>query len=387
MNISNRFLGLPFVYLFSFYIFLIPLVNSFGFYFFKPIFLVASFSCFFMYLLFSIRPKLKKFAFFVYFFVFFMIPICIFVWSEYGELNLLLTPLLGFVLFYNKNDFLRVIKLIILVNLIVVCYEFVFSEYLFTSFTSGFIAQSDRVLDTKIYGDVGFRAKGIFSGPLDATSFVILSCIIFRHQKLILTVLLLTALLLNGRLCIIIAFTIYLGSYVSAGAGKGLLGSLITIFSVIFLAIVIVFSFIFVQSESAMINFVNLMDFNSGSNYYRLYYFLDGLNTFFNYDLNFFLFGNSGYFESVNVNSAESGFINQALNIGLFGFLFYFIWVLYLLFKSLILSQQFMFICILCLFASLIVFRVDAGFMRGSMLWFSIFLIRDELMYKKVVVK
>jgi len=255
----------------------------------------------------------------------------------------------------------------IVVNLVALLYEFWNSSYIFENFYN-MSGEAVRSISVASYGDVGFRAKGFFSGPLDATSFIIFSALIFRNRGLFLSLCLASALLTNGRLAIIVCGILVLRSYKLSF--KALLYiSLLVPATIIFLS-----QF---QESAAFENLLSVFDLTSNSNVGRIFYIISGVEYLLSVDFFSFLFGSSvPFLESTDGHSAESGLVSMFIVHGFVGFVF-----LLVIFSGFMSHLKREFLILAIIFLCLCIYRFDVGFMRSFFLYYLLLYASGETFY------
>jgi hypothetical protein len=361
----------------SAYIFLSPLLSSFGVYEFKVI-SILSMLLFLTIIIFShIASKCKWQEAKVFLVLLVLTPAYLIVWNNFSEINLIVGIVFGYYASRKEIEFKKILFFILILQFTLVLYEYYFQNYIFNSVSNGILVVKGSVVDIASYGNVGFRPKGLFNGTLEATSFAIILSFIFSKKPLVLFLLWTTAIMTGGRLSIIIVFFAFsLSLYVNYLSLKNLSLHLRLIFyTIAFLAFWVLFQFfLLLQSDESLTNMMNVFNFEADSNVGRLYYMALGLDVFSNYNFVNLLFGNSGHFEGEYLHSAESGWINQLLNIGLIGFFLYLFTLFNLLRLSFIYKDLVVKFSISMIIISITIYRFETGFLRSTLLWFYIFI-------------
>lgn len=248
------------------------------------------------------------------------------------------------------------LQLFIVLNFVALLYEFLNSSYIYEDFYN-MSGEAVRSISIASYGDVGFRAKGFFSGPLDATSFIIFSALIFRNRALFLYLCLASALLTNGRLAIIVCCILIIRSY------KLSFKTLVYISLSVPAAIVFLSQF---QESLALENLFSVFDLTSSSNTGRIFYTLSGVEYLLSVDVFGFLFGSSvNFLKYTNGHSAESGLVSIFVVHGFVGFIF-----LFVIFTGFSNRLKRRFLVLVLVFICLCVYRFDVGFMRSFFLYY-----------------
>lgn len=308
----------------------------------------------------------------------FLILLCVQVshWDSLAEINLMLSPFIGWMLFRRSRYFMPILKLLVILQFCCLCIEFVTGRYLYADVETGFILNEQRKDDYKDLTDsafktTGFRGKGLFQGTLVSSTFVINTSFIFLGNVKWQLIILLMAGMTNGRLAIIIAFvSLVVGALVSGWVSKrNVLSALVTVI------VITMFSsmYILFQSEDAIANIGKVFDMKSSANASRLIAFAIGVAEYHRYGFVDKLIGRSGYIYTVNPSGAESEWINHLLNIGLFGTLLYAWLPVSLLYRSIRLKKVDLFVICFLSIVSLLVYRHTAGPMRGVLFWYLFF--------------
>lgn len=267
----------------------------------------------------------------------------------------------------HTKAFFTFLKISVIINLYFLIYEFLNKSYLYEDFYN-MSGELIRSIEVNSYGDVGFRAKGLFAGPLDASSFIIFTAIIFRNNSLLLYLCLASALIINGRLGIIITAILIFTRYDL---------SLKTIFYASVSSILALFFIINFQEDDAILNLLSVFDITSVSNTARIIYILAGIDHLLN--VNFFgllLGSSSAFLEFTNGHSAESGLVSMIIVHGFVGF-FYLMVILFGFSNNLKRSV----LVIVLIFLCLTIYRFDSGFMRSFFLYYILIYASMESFY------
>jgi hypothetical protein len=371
----NNKISLIFLLSTSLYIFFAPICTGFDIYTFKKTSIALMlFSLILVIIQNNIYGiKKKDFIFFISF------PILIFiylsVWDNYKELNLIISIIIGYYLSKDEERFKKFLFIIFIIQFILVIYEFMHGSYIYDKVIIGLESTNESKIDISSYGAVGFRPKGLFYGTLEASSFSIILSMIFRKKLFLLFLILLMSILVNGRLAIIIVtfifvITLYMELF-KLKISKYL--KLLLTYLPIILTSGLFYVFLSLLSTDAIENLMNVTNVESTSNYARILYSLQGIEEYLNYDLIHLLFGDSGAFNLEYGHSAESGWVNELLNIGLVGFIIYFATVVTLIYKSIYYNENLILLTVVFIFLSLTIYRFETGYLRGVLLWFYIF--------------
>ena len=228
-----------------------------------------------------------------------------------------------FIFFLLKSSDINIFKKALLFWLTLVVaiatYEKLFNTYFFISEYE--LGDSLIFLDARLFSGQTqmLRAKSIFLGPLTLSTFLIFSSIILRHNNYALLISLLGAVLSTSRTALIIVSIIILTVTIKNK-------SLLWIYS-IFILFFLLFAFFFPFSLSDspyLTRLFNVFDFSnySGSNYFRLQFWKNGLDLFLSYSTAQILIGDQGLFRELYLNNAESGWLTMILDFGILGFSF-----------------------------------------------------------------
>ena len=337
-----------------------------------------------------LRNKITKQDFNLYFGVFLILGIYIVWWgTELGNYNLFITILYGYIMAKNIDKSIKIFKIIFIIQFILVLYEVITQTFVYTEVASGIIKSNIYNLEDSIdlFEETGFRAKGIFPGTLVATSFIIYIALIFRNNTKILFFNLVMALLVNGRLAIIIVLLTFILKYIkSLNLSINLkkisnnIILLILIPFIIFIAFILLYSII---PNKMRDNLLSTFDFDSNSNSGRLYRMLEGFSVYLNqYSISEKIFGKANYeiFDIWNRPvPPEAEFMGILLDIGLIG-LFIYLYFLYKiyskkrdgLFNMNIKELGYNYTVVINLIG-IFIYRHCLGNVRGAMFWFIVF--------------
>ncbi|WP_225035911.1 O-antigen ligase family protein [Winogradskyella sp. SM1960] len=245
-------------------------------------------------------------------------------WHNLNGINVYFTIVTFIIVISSGYDFfLKAIKYVAYILLILAIYEFITKSYLFVVFRP--TEWGILPLDPKFYGGHSqiFRAKGLFEGPLALSQFAIGLAFLFRSNLKILVVAVLLTILANGRLGMVITGVMFILYFVSKYDLVSIIKSkkFIRLF---FLSLVLIISAaVYLIDEKSIERISNSFSFEDNSNTARLYYWEEAINIFGDYNIFNILLGNSGYFREVTGNSAENGWLMLLLDNGILGLLFY----------------------------------------------------------------
>ncbi len=313
---------------FYFYLILETITETSGI---RIIFISLSYFSFFVARFFNEKIKIQ-FPFFLYSLLSLIIYlISSFFWLVKLDINIYLSSITAILVINNYSFFLKALKFLIFVALLLSAYEFFNREYLFV--VSRETVWGLRSLDERMFGGhLGiFRAKVFFEGPLALSQFAIGLSFLFRNNIKYLLLIFLIAVFANGRLGMIVTFLVIIFYFLKRYNVLKLLfstkGILITI-GVIGLS---VFSVLIFMDESSFNRLLEAFNTSNDGNSARMDYWYNGIITWLNYDIGHMIFGNNGYFASIYNNNTENGWITLLVNNGIIGFLYYFIPILCLM--------------------------------------------------------
>lgn len=293
-------------------------------------------------------------------------------WFKSFDVNVYLSAITAIVVINNFGFFLRTFGFFLILTLILVSYEFVTKEYLF-------IVNRDTVfgyrpLDEKLFGGYSgiFRSKVYFEGPLALSQFAIGAAFLFRNKLKFLFAILIIAIMANGRLGIVVCICIIALYYLRKYSFISILMKPKYIFLVIIAVISIVFLSINLLSENSIERLKEAFNTGNQGNANRIGYWLKGLRTFLDYDWYHYIFGNSGYFESIYKNNSENGWLTLLLDNGIIGFLFYFLPVILISINS-IKNRPIDFLYILLLAMCMFVQTFHLGASANLLYWLIIY--------------
>lgn len=308
-----------------------------------------------------------------------LIPFYLIVWDNILEINVILNALIGYIFYKDKEFFLSTLKILIVLQFSLILYEWLGSEPIYTKIFRGYTEEIVRDYGTamKHFDNTGFRAKGLFSGTLIASGFAIGTAVIFSKNIKIVIIIFLMAVMTNGRLAILIVGLILTANLILhikklkiASLSKSFIPITIGIAISSILIIIVINNFL---SQTAKLNLFSVFDIGSVSNFARLEFMRKGLQMFIHeYNLMYFVFGRSDYFNQVIGHSAESDFVNIALNLGLTGLIFFIIAFIMVYKKAKGRDDKWLLFLLLLNVVAVAEYRHASGFERGSLLWFFI---------------
>lgn len=382
-NVSSKIFFLFAISYFA-YTFISPFASAKGYLFVKTVFSIATLGLAIIYFSWDASRQPKTAHIFLLSWTCIAIPAYVGTWNNIDEINILLTPLIGYVAFRGSDLFKKFLAVFFCTNLIFISYEWLVGEYLYTEVIIGIGGAESYVVDPSKFGDVGFRPKGLLFGTLDAAALCIAFSMIFLDKRL-LFLSAAGALLVNGRLAVILTIALLL---LRIYQEKNIRHNAISIIKfagsvsfTIAIAIFMLFSFL---DDKAIENLLAVTDLTSTSNSARIEFIAAGLAEYSKYPLENLIFGDSGYFKSIYGNSAESGVVNLLLNAGLVGVFLYVTPLVFIITKAVRCRELWVFGTGMAAFAALFVFRFEAGYLRGTLYWFFVFYSIRQLKLKQI---
>lgn len=312
-------------------------------------------------------------------FAFFLILLFHMICGNTNSASFFYTILFGYILFSEKKNTLRYLDYIFVVQFFLVVVEVFLNRHFYLVVYSGII--NPTVLDytdaLSLFDETGFRPKGLFPGTLVGCSFTIFYSVLNKDSKKRTLWALIMALLMNGRLAILITSVIAAYHFFKdKRTGKYDLKkfAIISLFASL-LVVGLYFTSQGVKDRVDRILSAFVFD-ESSNNLGRVMIYVAAYNTYINnYDLKSKMFG--GEYEILDdygrSKAAESDVIGMLLEIGVMGSLIYWIALLRLFRNN---SNNFVpisFVALLTVFAW-IEYRHLTGNVRGSMFWFFYFL-------------
>lgn len=312
-----------------------------------------------------------------------MIVSAFLVWSNFFSINLFLAVITALIIYVtDKYFFLKLLYMTLFLQVSLQTYEFLTNSYIYEySIKFGSIEA-----DLTLHNMGVFRGKGLFEGPLTASSFAIYLAYFFRHNPLVLFLALYSALLTNSRLGILVLLIMNIIFIVNYVKNKKLSKSM-QFFIKFF------FPFLFIFGGYILYNYVIPMmfepkaveriydTFNTGtnSNSMRIYFWLSGIKEYWNYSILHKLFGNSLYFGQKYNGSAESDWIMLFLETGVFGFLMYFLPVAFIFIKSIKMRKWNLFLIVSLWVLIIFEYRHISSAYTNVLHWLLVFMFIDEL--------
>lgn len=322
------------------------------------------------------RPSFTMIAFIL------LTPIYLLVWDDYREINLALSPMIGYMAYRRSDLFIRFLKIILIIQFLCLTYEYLTGTYLYVKMETGGILNEKKENDfseqvKKAYVNIGFRAKGIFNGTLLSAALIIDSCLILRGELSWLVLLIFMSVATNGRLALAISFMAIVIHFIKRKwiTLRLSLKPLLAVMAITLVALAI----ISLLSASALTNLANILNLRSTANLGRIVAMLIGIREFIRYDALSMLLGRSGYIYTVHAQGAESEIISHLLNIGIIGTACYLFLPTMILYHSARLKKYDLFLSMTLMLGALAISRHTAGPMRGLLYWYFVFISWDEL--------
>lgn len=299
--------------------------------------------------------------------------------------NYLYTPIFGILLVQKPSLSLKVIDKIFILQFILLIIEFVTRHHLYTQITTGLfiIRELDFDYDT-LMDETGFKCKGMFVGVLVATCFTINYSLINRNNYIKSFWALVMAILINGRLAILICGLIFLYNfYIKKNRNRT---SFNIPYLILYISVIIIGVALFAATakSTAAQNLLNVFDFQETSNAGRLMRYALGIEALSNYTSKELLLGSTyELFDQYNrLVPTESDALGMLLEIGMLGFSLVLVGLIIgfksgnsKVFMSNLISHKF---ALLMSIIAIIQYRHLAGNLRGLMFWFLLLLIISE---------
>lgn len=314
-----------------------------------------------------------------------LLVVFVFFWRDSSNMNLYYTAIWGVILIQRKDFTLKVFKYIFWLQFVAIFYEFFTHNLLYVEIATGTLGENNFDYNVSIanFDNAGFRPKGLFPGSLVATAFSIYSCFLFsKHTKMLFAAFLM-AVMLNGRMALIVTLCTLLYGYlynVPRAYRYNYFGGLLLITPFfIFLGMNLI-------PEAQLAHYAELLDYSNPNHMGRISRYVAGIIEYvFEYDVVEKLLGNPFYELYDQWGRAippESEFVGMLLEIGLVGFIFYCVslrkaWrnVIFMQGHDVFLNCRYvLFWLIVCM----IQYRHVLGNQRGTLFWFIVLLIIDK---------
>ncbi len=315
-----------------------------------------------------------------------LIPIYIIVWPKIGYINLIYTILFGWAMSKDYVFTIKILKTTFYLQFLLILYEVFFSKYIYISISTGIVNESTSqlIIDSLAFDETGFRPKGLFSGTLVATSFIIYLTMLYRNNIKMLLGLFIMALIVNGRLALLISLlTLLLQMLLKYDIRifKKKLSFFLKMNFIIICSLFFILILLFSSSEVVKNNYFNIFNLNSTANIGRLISYFQSIDKFLNFSFLEMIFGspNSVVTDQYGRETAsESGFLSMALDLGIIGLALYLITLLSLWktdnskFISINLKSLGYKYIIIITFISFLQYEHINGNLRGALFWFMI---------------
>lgn len=296
------------------------------------------------------------------------------------SINLFYTAIFGFLLVQNRKLSDRSLSFVFWIQFFLVLYEFLTHNLLYTEVSTGLFSISVFEYKDEIFEVSGFRPKGLFPGTLISTAFTIYYACIYRNSLTKTFFAMVMAIMLNGRMAMVSTVFIFMWCYYAHGSknlrlSQGSRKRIIITFAVLWAVILIYLSTTVIQIG----HLFDILNFTTDDNKGRIARYGLGIQEyFFNYSIIQKLFGSKyELFDAFNRSvPPESEIIGMFLEIGLCGFLFYLVTLIYAfrlssekVFDTKVVSVQ---MVVLLTFICMIQYRHVNGNPRGIMFWYMV---------------
>lgn len=317
----------------------------------------------------------------------------VFVFRNTNSLSYFYTAILAFFFIQDDAKAKKYLDCLFVLQFLLVLYEVLTQNLIYSNIVTGLFSTQEVEIKTELFDESGFRAKGMFTGCLEATSFAIGYTLISRNSIKRSFWSLIMAVSLNGRMAMFITFAVFVYNLVIyARMHRVSKGTVKIVF--VSLSIVLISALITISSTSQKVSHL-LSAFNPESNSFMgrtVSYALAAEEYFVNYGLKQKLIGSE--YELIRITdgremSAESDILGILLEIGLVGFIYIIGNVLNAyrrssekLFESDHISFKF---AILCMVLCMIEYRYANGNVRGILFW--LLIISSSVQNKKQLYK
>jgi hypothetical protein len=260
------------------------------------------------------------------------------------------------------DSYLKMIKVFILINLLVMIYEFVTVSYLLEPTSDSLTFKG--------------RAKGFISYSKEAGGFILVFTLLFIRTLNVkwFVVLLFFSILSGSRLAMLIVFLAIIVELLYRIKIKHFLSPVRFFFSLLFMAIVmggIYFYSTFDQSEIIINRLSGALDTGHSSNAQRIDFWLSHLAVYGQYSYYEYFIGSPGMSTSIVGNGAESAWINLITDGGIVALLIYLVAIVIMFLLSHPKLNSFFHFALLILAMQLS--RVNIGFLDGTLFWAYLF--------------
>ncbi|MGJ0302822.1 O-antigen ligase family protein [Aliarcobacter cryaerophilus] len=270
------------------------------------------------------------------------------------ELYVGISIILGFFAFLYFDKFKSILKILILINFLVMINDVYSGEYLFNFDPIGNYYQIDR-------------GKGLFGYSKSAGAFVIFAALIFRKDKSIMFIILLSSIMTGSRSAMIFVLLVFLTDYLIDIKQNITFKQVIYFLSIILIGGFLVYLY-FLDHMGMWYRIEGSFNFSdSGTHGYRFYIWNEYLKVVNDFNVFHLLFGNTAYTNNYLGNGAENAFLTVLTNNGLIMFLIFFVPILFFSVLSMINFRLFYpFILLLGIFQF---GRQGLGWADGILFW------------------
>ena len=357
------------------------LLATLGLLFLKPVFALGSFFFSGLYCIISAN-RIQQMAFLV-------VPVLLIgiyiLFKNSAAISFFYTSVFGVLFIQNQNIAKKIFLFVFAAQFVLLFYEVLTQSLIYTTVTSGLFRVIEFEQNIEIYEESGFRAKGLFAGTLVAASFTIYFSFIFRNNIKLAFAAFIMALLVNGRMAILMTGIIFCINLYNYGLAHHVTARTIKV--CFFFVLLLILAYIATKAQSSIRaeHLLNVFNFQSDDNSGRLYRYLTAVQEYFlNYSPLKKITG--GEYELYDVYgrtvAAESELIGTLLEAGIIGF----IWnatAFFLAWKS---SDKALFspkkvtdrLILLLTLLCIIEYRHLSGNLRGLMFWFILLTIIND---------
>ncbi len=291
-----------------------------------------------------------------------------------------------FGLFYviDKHTTFKILKFVFVFQFILVFYEFLTQSLVYTNVAAGLFSVTDVEQSVELFEHSGFRTKGLFMGTLEAASFCIGCSLISSKSFYSSLMCLLMAIMINGRMCLLICFVIFIYNVYLQARRKHIPDAMIKLAFIFVGALLVTYISYKATTSVRYGHLLDVVNFESADNAGRILSYTQGWAVYTqNYSLIDKLTG--GEYELLDIYgrptlSAESELTGTLLDVGLIGL----IWILSpviicLKRKSKLFSGECISGRLLTLLSliCMIQYRHVSGNVRGVLFWLLMFLIME----------
>ena len=277
-------------------------------------------------------------------------------WANVSSVYFYFSILIGFIFSRNYQFFVHILKFFLLLNAILMLYEFYTFSYLLTptSDLSHFIG----------------RAKGLisYSKEAGAVALVVATFYIKEFQYRWLLIIFLISILSGSRMSMIFVFSILVVE-VLCRQFRNRSGSFFTS-GLIFFTVLAGFVATYISLDQSQVILARLMrafDVDHSSNVERIAFWLKYLAIFAEYDLWSLIFGKPNYAQQAVGNGAESAFLNLLTDGGIISLGVYITAIIVLLMRAPTTLGIIFNVGVLLI--SMQISRVGLGFLDGTLFW------------------